>query len=110
MAYIGPIEEAEEFNIDNKFIRRGYRINHRKCSSLCKSLFKCHNEFINVWSHICGVLVFIALMTAVSIEVLPNQFWYAKKLDSQFKQVLAEGPETFIDAKIVDLLAMQSSL
>ena len=49
-------------------------------------------------------------MTAVSIEVLPNQFWYAKKLDSQFKQVLAEGPETFIDAKIVDLLAMQSSL
>ena len=45
-------------------------------------------------------------MTAVSIEVLPNQFWYAKKLDTEYNQVQAEGPETFIDAKIVDLLAM----
>ena len=45
-------------------------------------------------------------MTAVSIEVLPNQFWYAKKLDTEYNQVQAEGPETFIDAKIGDLLAM----
>ena len=71
-AYIGPIEEAEAHTIDNKFIVRGYRINHNTCGRLIKSLCTCHNEFVNVWSHIGGVLVFIIMITVVCIDVLPN--------------------------------------
>jgi predicted membrane channel-forming protein YqfA (hemolysin III family) len=71
-AYIGPIEEAEAFTVDNKFIVRGYRINHNTCGRLAKSLFTCHNEFVNVWSHIGGVLVFLIMITVVCCNVLPN--------------------------------------
>ena len=71
-AYIGPIEEAEEHTVDNKFIVRGYRINHNTCGRLVKSLCTCHNEFVNVWSHIGGVLVFLVMITVVCINVLPN--------------------------------------
>lgn len=76
-AYIGPIDEAAEHTIDNKYIVRGYRINHDSVRSLCKSLFTCHNEFVNVWSHIGGVLIFLILLIVVCVQVLPNQFWYA---------------------------------
>ena len=76
-AYVGPIEQAEPHQIDNKYILKGYRINHTTMRSLCKSLFTCHNEFVNVWSHICGVLVFLILLVIVCADVVPNQFWYA---------------------------------
>ena len=64
-AYVGTIDEAEEHTIDNLYITRGYRINHNTCRSILKSLFSCHNEFVNVWSHIIGVLVFLVLLTIV---------------------------------------------
>ena len=107
-AYIGTIEEAEAFTVDNKFIVRGYRINHNTCGRLIKSLCTCHNEFVNVWSHIGGVLVFIVMITVVCINVLPNQFWYAKELDTDFNFYQAEGvglsdPIYFIDTKIEEL-------
>ena len=71
-AYVGDIEEAEEHNRDNDYILRGYRINHTRCKDLCKSLFTCHNEFVNVWSHILGVVVFMTLLTFVYVDVLPS--------------------------------------
>ena len=84
-AYVGTIDDAEEHTIDNLYITRGYRINHNTCRSIFKSLFSCHNEFVNIWSHIIGVLVFLVLLTAVWSEVLPNQFWYAYTLIHEFK-------------------------
>jgi len=76
-AFIGTIEQAEEHQVDNQYILRGYRINHNSVGSLCKSLFTCHNEFVNVWSHIIGVLVFLTLMWLVCKDVIPHQYWYA---------------------------------
>lgn len=84
-AYVGTIEDAEEHTIDNLYITRGYRINHNTCHSIFKSLFSCHNEFVNIWSHIIGVLVFLILLTSVWSDVLPNQFWYAYTLINEFK-------------------------
>ena len=127
-AYVGTIEDAEEHTIDNLYITRGYRINHNTCHSIFKSLFSCHNEFVNIWSHIIGVLVFLILLTSVWSDVLPNQFWYAYTLTHEFKlnrqqeerqqQVGSNGfkgdeeevvnmadPRVFIDAKIAELLA-----
>ena len=86
-AYVGTIDDAEEHTIDNLYIQRGYRINHNTCRSIFKSLFSCHNEFVNIWSHIIGVLVFLVLLTSVWSDVLPNQFWYAYTLIHEFKQI-----------------------
>lgn len=71
-AYIGTIDNVPEHQMDNRFILRGYRINHVTVRSLCRSLFTCHNEFVNVWSHIGGVFVFISLLITLCIVVLPN--------------------------------------
>jgi len=107
-AYIGPIEEAEEFTIDNRFIVKGYRINHNTCKSLCKSLFVCHNEFVNVWSHIAGVSVFLILLIVLCVEVIPNQFWYAHTPDTEYGNLGSAGnPVLFINGKIADLQSYQ---
>ncbi|CAM4952820.1 unnamed protein product, partial [Rotaria socialis] len=38
------------------FILRGYRSTHQPWSYYWKSLFHKHNETINVWSHLIGIL------------------------------------------------------
>ena len=112
-AYIGDVDEAAEYQRDNKYIMRGYRINHHTCRSLFKSLFTCHNESVNVWSHIAGVIVFLTLMIVICIEVMPNQFWYAYDIEKEFVGYQEESatltglylgdPVVFADAKIVEL-------
>ena len=108
-AYIGPVEEAEEFTIDNRFIVKGYRINHTTCKSLCRSLFTCHNEFVNVWSHITGVTVFLILLIVLCVQVIPTQFWYANSLDTEYGNLGSAGnPVFFINGKITDLQSYQT--
>lgn len=117
-AYIGPIEQAEEFMVDNEHIKRGYRINHRSAGSICKSLFKCHNEAVNVWSHIGGVLLFIVLLINLCVNVLPHQFWYAATMEKEYEDLYAAGlsklnkrdPIYFIDGKINALSIEQGAL
>ena len=90
----------------------------------------CHNEFVNVWSHIIGVLVFLLLLTSVWADVLPNQFWYAYTLIHEFKQHVHNNgtgssmpvigsdaaslnmsdPKVFIDTKIADLLTYSAEV
>ena len=117
-AYIGNISEAEEHEVDNQFILRGYRINHNKCKDLCRSLFTSHNESVNVWSHICGVVVFVTLLTIVCVQVIPSQFWYAYELNNDFTDYQDKygdtmttasnsmaNAEIFANSKITDLIS-----
>ena len=71
-AYVGPKEEAEDFQVDNAYIERGYRINHNTAGRLCKSLCSCHNESVNVWSHIGGVTFFLCILISLCVVVIPN--------------------------------------
>ena len=60
-AFIGTKEDAhdtEMFQTDYEYIETGYRVNHNSCKSLVKSLFQWHNETVNVWSHLFGVILF----------------------------------------------------
>lgn len=59
---VGHIKRAPIFMADNKFIKTGYRIGFNTKGRICKSLFMLHNESINIWSHIMGVLFFIGLL------------------------------------------------
>lgn len=44
--------------IDNEYITGGYRVNHGSIAAIIRSLFRLHNEFVNVWSHFLGALFF----------------------------------------------------
>ena len=79
-AYIGTAEEALEYLIDNEYIKRGYRINHDTNGRVFKSLFTCHNETVNVWSHCFGVLLFIFFFFGLLIWIVPSQLQYADEL------------------------------
>jgi len=106
--YVGPVEEAEEFTVDNQFLLRGYRIRHYTCKSIWKSLFTCHNEFINVWSHIIGVSIFLIILVVLCAEVVPTMNWYIKTLDKEYENLGSAGNAIiFVNGKIADLNSFQ---
>ena len=62
-AFIGQAHDAPEHLVDNEFIKHGYRIGYdRSAYAIFKSMFTMHNEFVNVWSHCCGSLLFVGLI------------------------------------------------
>jgi hypothetical protein len=71
---IGDMEDAPVYQVDNEFIKNGYRINHGTCWRSLKSLFTCHNESVNVWSHLLGAIFFFGLFLILCIFVIPQQF------------------------------------
>ncbi len=69
--YIGSIHEASkgEIKVDNNFIHHGYRINYDTPLLTLKSLFHKHNELVNVWTHLIGGSLTIALIIYMSLFV-----------------------------------------
>jgi hypothetical protein len=55
----GSIHDVPSWNKDNEFVVSSYRINHQGLSEIAWSIFKIHNETVNVWSHFLGKLMFI---------------------------------------------------
>ena len=47
----------------NKHIKSGYRINFNSSWRILQSLFMIHNETINVWTHLLGLVFFTFLIT-----------------------------------------------
>lgn len=61
--FIGGATEAPMHLVDNEFIRRGYRIGYNKSvGAIFRSLFEMHNETINVWSHMLGMVFFASMI------------------------------------------------
>ena len=79
-AYIGGVDQAPDFTLDNEYITRGYRINHNSNTEIAQSLCTCHNQTVNVWSHCFGVYMFILLFVGLLIWVVPSQLRYANEL------------------------------
>jgi hypothetical protein len=59
---IGHLLLAPTFLRDNEYIKLGYRINFNTKRKILRSLFLLHNETVNVWSHLLGVIVFIGFL------------------------------------------------
>jgi len=70
--FIGTWEEAPQFLRDNEFVKKGYRINFNSVKRIVRSLFMLHNESMNVWSHLLGVLLFVCLVGYVAIWIRPK--------------------------------------
>jgi len=73
-AWIGKKEEAPEFLLDNEYIERGYRIEHTSVYESILSLFTCHNESVNVWSHLVGSMMFLAGFCIFCCMIVPQRF------------------------------------
>lgn len=61
--FIGHIAEAPLHLIDNEYIQSGYRIGYNKSiPRIFRSLFELHNESVNVWSHLLGMIFFASMI------------------------------------------------
>jgi hypothetical protein len=76
--YIGHVKEAHQFTLDNEFIVHGYRINFHSCNKILNSLCMCHNETVNVWTHLVGAL-FTFLLIVVTFSMVGA---YGERLNS----------------------------
>lgn len=66
---IGTYNDAPDFIKDNEYIKRGYRVNCDSVKKVTKSLFYLHNESVNVWSHLLGVITVIILIVYTAIFI-----------------------------------------
>ena len=77
---------------DNEKILTGYRINFNTIRKISRTIFMVHNETVNVWTHLIGVVFFILLITYTYIYMAPHSkagsLWYpdlnhTRKMDSE---------------------------
>ena len=73
---IGTYQEAPEYIQDNEYIKTGYILNCNTYKKAFLSLFICHNETVNIWSHLLGAIFFIFLI------------WYTSNYITNFKSQL----------------------
>jgi len=69
---IGSIRQVPKSMLDNEYIHNGYRIGFNTTCEAFKSLFMLHNESVNVWSHLVGVLIFVGLIVYTIIQLGPR--------------------------------------
>jgi hypothetical protein len=58
--------------VDNEYIATGYRINFNSIRKILKSLFIVHNESVNVWSHLLGSILFLAMILYTYLYMAPH--------------------------------------
>ena len=78
--YIGSSEEAKISSrhlVWNRDLVRGYRINYGTWTATFKSLFQCHNETVNIWTHLIGFIVCFCLLWVV--EFMPLKWMILQK-------------------------------
>lgn len=81
-------QDAPEFLKDNEFIEQGYLLNCNTINKVSRSLFICHNETINIWSHLLGALGVIALVFYTGICIHENSMVINRVID--FNKMLNE--------------------
>ena len=65
-------DDAPEFMRNNIFIRRGYRVGYNTYATQTKTLFMCHNETVNVWSHLGTAIFLVGLVGYVLVNYKPT--------------------------------------
>ena len=66
---IGDFIEAPKFMQDNEYIKGGYLLNCNTFKKTFKSLFMCHNETVNIWTHLIAAIFFFFLIFYTSIFI-----------------------------------------
>lgn len=63
------IEDYTEWGRDNPLIKTGYRVGYHEFMPILKTLFKFHNETVNIWTHLFSQLVFIVILISILINI-----------------------------------------
>ena len=69
----GTIEEYPEWNRDNEYIKTGYRLNFNGIGQILMSVFRLHNETVNVLSHLLGYFMFASFIVYILVHY-PNMY------------------------------------
>ena len=67
LTYSQAHARAPWLNVDNEFVVTGYRVPGITCSRALRSLFECHNETANVFTHLLGFCVFAGLVAFAAL-------------------------------------------
>mmetsp|Transcript_15593 Transcript_15593/g.26845 ORF Transcript_15593/g.26845 Transcript_15593/m.26845 type:complete len:369 (-) Transcript_15593:49-1155(-) len=65
------IHEVPDWVRDNEYILTGYRV-HFSFGLCLRSLFRIHNETVNVWSHLLGFFLFLGLTAVTYVYLMPT--------------------------------------
>ena len=58
---IVKIDEAPIWHLDNEYLMTGYRKNFTNLRKILRSGIMKHNELLNIWTHLIGAIIFIAI-------------------------------------------------
>ena len=73
--FIGTFEDAPSFMRENVFIKGGYRIRNHTPKKVLKSMFRIHNETVNIWTHLIPLtVVLFVLFQVASLEIEKTHF------------------------------------
>ena len=61
----------------------GYRINYLTWRQILGSLFQWHNETINIWTHLIGVVSLFALLMVISISQIGEEINHDETEETQ---------------------------
>ena len=70
---MGSLEEAPDFLRDNEYIKHGYRIGFDNSQKVFNSLFILHNESVNIWSHLLGVLMVVVFICYTTVYITSHK-------------------------------------
>lgn len=69
--YKAFIHDLPKEQRDNEYILTGYRMHYKGFTNVFKTIFMCHNETFNIWSHGLGMLVFLVIAIVI-LSIYPN--------------------------------------
>ena len=75
---------------DNKHLLTGYRIGFQGVKNGFKTMFMCHNETENVWSHFIGKLFFLGLFFWI-LTCWPQMRSQADTFEAQVTELLSNS-------------------
>lgn len=64
----GLLEDIPEWQRDNEFIKSRYRVDYEGACEVATTVCKCHNETVNVWTHLIGSAFMFTLAIFVLVD------------------------------------------
>ena len=91
---LGTFNDVPDYYKDNEYIKRGYLLYCDSIFKALKSLFRLHNESVNIWSHILGAIIFFGLIwyTAIFMTNYKIQFFNVKTGMNQMEKITSKFP------------------
>ena len=64
----GLLEDIPDWQRDNEYIKSRYRVDYEGSCEVATTVCKCHNETVNVWTHLFGSIFMLTLAIFVLVD------------------------------------------